>query len=206
MPAPQGAAPFRGSPQCAHWGKGSPDSDTVQTGKDSTYPDHSFPHWHSLCPLSLACARQLPRRGSQGRRRSPPPRRALPRSVRAFPPPRRALPLLGEVPSAHTGERGLRGRTWSRREKTVRSADHSFPYWHSDCPLSLACARQLPRRGSQAALQIAASAYPHLRHSETSSQTGRGNPFSFTPQLVFGLSQGDADCRVARSSLLAMTA
>ena len=36
--APQGAAPFRGSPQCAHWGKGSPDSDMEQEGKESTHP------------------------------------------------------------------------------------------------------------------------------------------------------------------------
>ena len=72
-----------------------------------------------------------------------------PRRFQHHPSPRRALPLLGEVPSAHTGERGLRGRTRCRREKTGRSADNSFPYWHSRCPLSLACARQLPRRGAK---------------------------------------------------------
>ena len=58
--APHGAAPFRGSPQCAHWGKGSPDSDAVQTGKDRT---HFRPFFSPLAlsqpwrPLSLACAR-----------------------------------------------------------------------------------------------------------------------------------------------------
>ena len=65
---------------------------------------------------------------------------------------RRALPLLGEVPSAHTGERGLRSRTRSRREKTERSADNSFPYWHSlshgDPSVSLALASS-PKRGAK---------------------------------------------------------
>ena len=66
---PQGAAPFRGSPQCAHWGKGSPDSDTVQTGKDRTHCARSFPHRHSHSPgdpsvsLSLASS---PKRGAKG--------------------------------------------------------------------------------------------------------------------------------------------
>ena len=34
--APQGAAPFRGSPQCVHWAMGAPESDAVQEGKDRT--------------------------------------------------------------------------------------------------------------------------------------------------------------------------
>ena len=57
---PQGAAPLRGSPQCAHWGKGSPESDTVQEGKDRTQCRHFFfpsavtRHWH---PLRPRCAR-----------------------------------------------------------------------------------------------------------------------------------------------------
>ena len=34
---------------------------------------------------------------------------------------REALPLLGEVPSAHTGERGRQSRDWSRGEKKERS-------------------------------------------------------------------------------------
>ena len=42
-------------------------------------------------------------------------------------------------------------------------------------------------------------------HSETSPQTGRGNPRPFTPQQDHTQSQGEADCHVARSSLLAMT-
>ena len=45
--------------------------------------------------------------------------------------PRRALPLLGEVPSAHTGERGLRTQTRSRPDKTGRSADISFSHRQS---------------------------------------------------------------------------
>ena len=36
MASPRSAAPLRGSPQCAHWGKGSPESDAVQTEKDRT--------------------------------------------------------------------------------------------------------------------------------------------------------------------------
>ena len=63
------AAPFRGSPQCAHWGKGSPDSDSVQTGKDSTHPDYSFPHRHFHSPgdpsVSLALD-SSPKRGAKG--------------------------------------------------------------------------------------------------------------------------------------------
>ena len=47
--APHGAAPLRGSPQCAHWGKGSPEWDTVQTGKDRTQCRHFF----SLSAVSL---------------------------------------------------------------------------------------------------------------------------------------------------------
>ena len=45
--------------------------------------------------------------------------------------PRRALPLLGEVPSAHTGERGRRSVDRGRWEKTVRNAEESFPHWQS---------------------------------------------------------------------------
>ena len=44
----------------------------------------------------------------------------------------------------------------------------------------------------------------HHRHSEE-GEARRGNPFSLTPNLVFSLSQGDADCHVARPSLLSMT-
>ena len=41
--------------------------------------------------------------------------------ARRFRQNREALPLLGEVPSAHTGERGRRSRTRCRREKTGRT-------------------------------------------------------------------------------------
>ena len=67
--APQGAAPFRGSPQCAHWGKGSPESDTVQERKGRTHPAHSFPHWHSLSPGDPSVSLSLdssPKRGAKG--------------------------------------------------------------------------------------------------------------------------------------------
>ena len=89
----------------------------MQSGKDRAQCDNSFPYWQSLShgdpSVSLALA-SSPKRGAKG-----------------VDSPREALPLLGEVPSAHTGERGLRGRLRCKREKTERSADHSFPHWHS---------------------------------------------------------------------------
>ena len=42
-------------------------------------------------------------------------------------------------------------------------------------------------------------------HSETSPQTGRGNPHPLAPQQNYTQFQGEADCHVARSSLLART-
>ena len=66
-PAPQGAAPFRGSPQCAHWGKGSPDSDTEQERKDSTQQNPPSPsppalraHFARLCAEADALHRADP--------------------------------------------------------------------------------------------------------------------------------------------------
>ena len=70
----------------------------------------------------------------------------------ACPPPRRALPLLGEVPSAHTGERGLRGRTRCRPEKTAATPAHSFPYRHSHSPGDPSVSLSLdssPKRGAK---------------------------------------------------------
>ena len=66
-PAPQGAAPLRGSPQCAHWGKGSPDSDMEQEGKDSTQQNPPSPsppllraHFARLCAEADALRRADP--------------------------------------------------------------------------------------------------------------------------------------------------
>ena len=66
-PAPQGAAPLRGSPQCTHWGKGSPDSDTEQEGKDSTQQNPPSPsppalraHFARLCAEADALHRADP--------------------------------------------------------------------------------------------------------------------------------------------------
>ena len=66
-PAPQGAAPPRGSPQCAHWGKGSPDSDMEQEGKDSTQQNPPSPespllraHFARLCAEADALHRADP--------------------------------------------------------------------------------------------------------------------------------------------------
>ena len=67
--APQGAAPSMGSPQCAHWGKGSPGWVAVQEGKDRTQCRQFFSPlavpqpWR---PLNLAIARQLLLKGRQG--------------------------------------------------------------------------------------------------------------------------------------------
>ena len=65
--APQGAAPLRGSPQCAHWGKGSPDSDMEQEGKDSTQQISPSPappalraHFARLCAEADALHRADP--------------------------------------------------------------------------------------------------------------------------------------------------
>ena len=85
---------------------------------------------------------------------------SLPRRFRQN---REALPLLGEVPSAHTGERGLRTRTRSRPEKTVRSTDHSFPHWHSHSPGDPSVSLTLhssPKRGAKGVdLSIRADLY-----------------------------------------------
>ena len=76
-----------------------------------------------------------------------------------------ALPLLGEVPSAHTGERGRRGGTRCRAEKTGRN---SFLYWqslsHGDPSVSLTLDSS-PKRGAKGVddthiVQIGATAYP----------------------------------------------
>ena len=72
--------------------------------------------------------------------------------ARRFRQNREALPLLGEVPSAHTGERGLRGRTRCRWEKTGRSADYSFPYWQFLSPGDPSVSLSLdssPKRGAK---------------------------------------------------------
>ena len=66
---PLSAAPLRGSPQCAHWGKGSPERDTVREGKDRTHPDHPFPHWQFLSlgdPSVSLMLDSSPKRGAKG--------------------------------------------------------------------------------------------------------------------------------------------
>ena len=106
-------------------------------------------------PIAMAPPQSLrdssPKRGAKGVDSTPRPSgRCRCHLVRSS--PRRALPLLGEVPSAHTGERGLRGRLRCRREKTERSADRSFPYWqflsHGDPSVSLALDSS-PKRGAK---------------------------------------------------------
>ena len=98
----------------------------------------------------------------------------------AAPSPRRALPLLGEVPSAHTGERGLRSRTRCRREKTERSADHSFPYWHSHSPgdpsvsLTLDSSPKRGAKGVDGAAPAPRRALPLLGEVPSAHTGGRG--------------------------------
>ena len=139
--APQGAAPLRGSPQCAHWGKGSPESDKSRREKTGRSADISFPSWQFLChgdPSVSLTLDSSPKRGAKG----------VGQDSLA---PQGAAPLRGSPQCAHWGK-GSPESDKSRREKTGRSADISFPKWqslsHGD-PLSLAIARQLPRRGSQ---------------------------------------------------------
>ena len=110
--------------QCREAPKGSPESVAVQTGKDrSHFRPFFFPlalsqPWH---PLRPRCARPpLPKGEARAWTKPLAPLGAAAVDGRV-PSPRRALPLLGEVPSAHTGERGLRGRMRSRREKTGRT-------------------------------------------------------------------------------------
>ena len=97
-----------------------------------------------LTPQALRAS--SPERGAKGA-----PRFVAEASGRV-PSPRRALPLLGEVPSAHTGERGLRGRLRCRREKTERGAEYSFPHRqshsHGDPSVSLTLDSS-PKRGAK---------------------------------------------------------
>ena len=81
-------------------------------------------------PIAMAPPQSLrdssPKRGAKGVDSTPRPSgRCRCHLVRSS--PRRALPLLGEVPSAHTGERGLRGRLRCRWEKTGRTSTILFP-------------------------------------------------------------------------------
>ena len=97
--------------------------------------------------------------------------------TRRFRQNREALPLLGEVPSAHTGERGLRGRTRCRPEKTGRSATILFP---TGTPSAMATPQSrlrstAPLKGAPraytkaAALNYTSSAMNHAENGATRS-------------------------------------
>ena len=117
--------------------------------------------------------------------------------LRRFRQNRRALPLLGEVPSAHTGERGLRTRTRCRPEKTGRTFAHSFSHWHSlsHGALSVLAAlghlSQRERQGRglspRAGLYFFRNEPCRKRRSQPTQALSfrgakrRGNPFSLTP-------------------------
>ena len=138
--APQGAAPFRGSPQCAHWGKGSPESDKIRREKTGRSAEHSFPSWqffsHGDPSVSLTLD-SSPKRGAKG----------VGQDSLA---PQGAAPLRGSPQCAHWGK-GSPESDKSRREKTGRSADHSFPSWqffsHGDP--SVTFGDSSPKRGAK---------------------------------------------------------
>ena len=184
-PSPREALPLLGEVPSAHTGeRGLRGRTWCRPEKTERSVDNSFPHWLSLRPGTLSVSLSLdssPEGGAKG--------------VERTHSPREALPLLGEVPSAHTGERGLRGRTRCRPEKTGRCADNSFPYWqslsHGDPSVSLTLDSS-PEGGAKgvneaAALIIiisdmhnvkfAATCLPNHRHSEE-GEARRGSPFS----------------------------
>ena len=142
-PSPRRALPLLGEVPSAHTGeRGLRGRTRCRREKTGRSADNSFSHWQSLGTgaLSVTFGDSSPKGGAKGGDEKPSPRRAL--------------PLLGEVPSAHTGERGLRGRTRCRWEKTGRSADYSFPYWQflgTGDPLRPRCARPpLPKGEARA--------------------------------------------------------
>ena len=137
--------------------------------------------------------------------------------------PREALPLLGEVPSAHTGERGLRGRTRSRAEKTERSTDISFPHRHShshgDPSVSLTLDSS-PKRGAKGVYESRRAELYFFRNepcrkrrnplTPTTVIPRRAKPdvgirFSLTPRYDYAHSQGDAVPTTILRNGLAMT-
>ena len=129
-----------------------------------------------LFPIGSPIAMATP----QSRYRSTAPLRGALRAGTVNPSPRRALPLLGEVPSAHTGERGLRSRSRCRREKTERTPTILFPIGNST-----AMATPQSRSRSTAPLRGAPRAWTEnpapqgaapLRGSPQCAHWGKGSP------------------------------
>ena len=121
-PAPQGAAPFRGSG--AERRRGLQSGETASMEKTECTTDNFFPHRHSpdhgdpSVSLSLDSS---PKRGAKGvDENSPAPQGAAPRRG-----------------SGAERRRGLQSGETASMEKTECSADHSFPSRHSPDPGAL---------------------------------------------------------------------
>ena len=129
-PAPQGAAPFRGSG--AERRRGLQSGETASMEKTECSADHSFPHRHSPDPGDPSVSLSLdssPKRGAKGvDENSLAPQGAAEISERVPPAPQGAAPFRG---SGAERRRGLQSEEIASMEKTECSADHSFPSRHS---------------------------------------------------------------------------
>ena len=122
IPAPQGAAPLRGSG--AERRRGLQSGETASMEKTGRSADNSFPHWQSpdhgdpSVSLSLDSS---PKRGAKG-------------VDQDSPAPQGAAPFRG---SGAERRRGLQSGETASMEKTVRTTDNSFPTRHSPDPAAL---------------------------------------------------------------------
>ena len=100
--------------------RGMPPSPVRGKDRGGLYVAVSFTYWQFLYSgdPSVSFADSSPKRGAKGCGAANAPVPNLSRG---------ALPLLGEVPSAHTGERGSQRGDWSRVQKTVQRKDQIFP-------------------------------------------------------------------------------
>ena len=121
-PAPQGAAPLRGSG--AERRRGLQSGETASMEKTECSADHSFSTRHSHSPGDPSVSLSLdssPKRGAKGVDENSPA-------------PQGAAPLRG---SGAERRRGLQSGETASMEKTECSADHSFPSRHSPDPGAL---------------------------------------------------------------------
>ena len=185
-PAPQGAAPLRGSG--AERRRGLQSGETASMEKTARSADHSFPHWHSSdhgdpsVSLSLDSS---PKRGAKGVDEEPlAPRFAAEVSERVSLAPQGAAPLRG---SGAERRRGLQSGETASMEKTARSADNSFPHRqslsHGDPSVSLSLDSS-PKRGAKggdAALSVS------LALDSSPEGGAKYTPYSPTPAPAPGL-------------------
>lgn len=99
---------------------------------------------------------------------------------------REALPLPGEVPSAHTEERGRQSSDTSRVKKTASTQNPPV----GDGP------RAVPKTSRPAPHDKLTYPPQAPCHCGTSSQTGRGNPRPLTPHINTVSTQRETDCHV----------